>query len=132
MKKFFEKNKLIVLIVVLIGFYLTLKTAENFTMENFSNNNMRFAQVNFQKKENNCNNSDLLRKSHANKCYDCEEQLAGGKDSYKSQKSKCYSCEEQVGFYGQPSKCFDCEDQLAKKESDNDYGKLPIRPHGIA
>lgn len=131
LQKFAKKNKLILVAIILMMVFFLMKTYETFVdldryshYYNLSNDKKTNTKTKSAKKVNSksCN---LLYKSHANKCYDCEDELANTDRSYQSQKSKCFSCEEdlknrfgsETAFKGQPSKCFDCEDQLSGKKS---------------
>lgn len=114
MQKFINDNKLIIVAIILLCVFFSMKSYETFT--GFS----KYAPVNQKDSKEPKSSCNLLHKSHANNCYDCEEQLAGTDNSYQSQKTKCFSCEEDLkkrfgnknAFFGQPSKCFDCEAQL--------------------
>ena len=120
MQKIIKNNKFLIVAIILLMVFFSMKSYETFV--NYS----EFKKIQNKKKDNKkvkskgCN---LLYKSHANTCYDCENELANTNRSYQSQKSKCFSCEEDLknrfghktAFFGQPSKCFDCEAQLKGK-----------------
>ena len=128
LQKFAKKNKLILVAIILMMVFFLMKTYETFVnLDRYSN----YYYLSNDKKKKSLKDTDsnkscnLLHKSHANKCYDCEDELANTDRSYQSQKTKCFSCEEdlktrfgsETAFKGQPSKCFDCEAQLSGKKS---------------
>ena len=114
MQKFVKENKLLIVAIILLCVFFSMKSYETFVGIS------KYAKINQKETKEPKSSCNMLHKSHANSCYNCEEQLAGTKRSYQSQKTKCFSCEEDLkqkmgdkfAFFGQPSKCFDCEAQL--------------------